>query len=344
MQENEIYDVIARSLTDKSEASDKKILDTWLNSSETNRIIYEKLKDNWNKSNTRKHKVVGQEEVKERIWNKAAGQRKELPTNKPSFVNRQWYMKVAASIAVIVISLITVYYFLPKQSWDQATVSYIIKENSAGRKSTIYLNDGTVVHLNSESRIRYPEVFSDTARVVYLEGEGFFEVAKNAAKPFSVISHDVRTTALGTSFDVKAFDGSNDIEISLLEGKVRVSDESSSERHHHYDLSPGQSIAFNREKTQFTSVDFFDPKATLGWKDGVIYFKKANFATIKKELERWFGCEIVAEPAQYPPMSYTGEFHDQTLENILQSIGFVQNFNFEIQDKKVFIQFNHSDS
>lgn len=340
MPTSKIYEIIARSLAGEQNSSDEKVLDEWLKTSEDNRRVYEKIKTHWGNSTIKKYKIVGQEEVKEKVWNRAKGERSVRVNYKKSIIDRQWLLKIAASVAIVLMSLATVYFFLSKGTDNQSSAEYLYKENSAGRKSTLYLNDGTVVHLNSASSIRYPEVFSDTSRVVYLKGEAYFEVARDPAKPFSVISANVRTTALGTSFNVKAYDDSNDIEVSLVEGKVRVSEETATDGDRHYELSPGQRIAYSREKTQFTSVDFFDPKETLAWKDGVIFFKKADFGTIKKELERWFGCEIVVPSGQYPAMSYTGEFHNQNLENILQSIGFVNNFNFRMEDKKVFIRFD----
>lgn len=341
MQKKEIHDLIAGHLTGSLNPDEDRMLRQWLEAKEENMEVFVQLKENWQYPPVSKTKIIGSEDIKSKIWSKYTGNHNDRfqRTQPHSFR----FVSVAATIAIIVSSIFAFYYYEyygPNEDTRPSPISYIQKENLPGRKSTIFLNDGTIVNLNSASSIRYPEVFSDSSREVYLEGEAYFEVAKDADKPFTVITKNIRTLAVGTAFNIKSFSDSKEIEISLTEGKVHISDDRSSVKDSHFDLLPGQQIVYSMENERFLNIEKFDANETLGWKDGILYFKKANFSMIKNDIERWFGVKLQVQPDHYPDISYTGEFHNQSLQNILYSIGFVQKFNFDIKGTEVFIQFN----
>ena len=129
------------------------------------------------------------------------------------------YMKVAASIALAVVVIST--YLLWQGTGQPNGLAMLEKTTQHGQKSTVVLEDGTKISLNSGSRLTYPAQFDKDSREVVLEGEAFFEVTRNTEKPFIVRSGDLVTTVLGTSFNIKAFPTEN-IAVTVATGKVRV--------------------------------------------------------------------------------------------------------------------------
>ncbi len=211
----------------------------------------------------------------------------------------------------------------------------IIKENPPGQKSTTFLSDGSKVILNSASSIRYNKTFSTDRREIHLVGEAFFEVERDETRPFIVTSGNVSTTALGTSFNIKAFPDDPDIEVSLTEGKVKVSDPLEE-----IILAPGQQATYSIDTRQ-TTTSSFDTKKVLSWKDKTLYFESNTFNEVKNVLERWYGVEIIVNDvtARRNEKHYYGEYKNQSLETVLKAMSFSKHFSYSIKDSVVTIDF-----
>lgn len=246
---------------------------------------------------------------------------------------------VFARIAAAIVFLFVATYFIAQkiEPFENPVTSAekITKQNSKGRKSTIFLSDGSVVNLNADSRIEYYENFTDSSRVVYLQGEAFFDITEDKLRPFQVITKCLKVTALGTSFNVQSFNENPTDAVALATGKVEVQSINSEER---IFLNPGQKVHFKKEIREFSSLKSFSAKAIFGWKDGILFFKKANMQTVINQLERWYGVKIRTKNYS-PSWSYTGEFHNQSLKSVLESLSFSQNFKYKITDKEVIIRF-----
>src|SRR5690606_7892291 len=118
-------------------------------------------------------------------------------------------------------------------------LGFIHRETERGEKARLSLPDGTHILLNSDSRLWYnPDFGKDLERVVYLEGEAFFDVAKDTLHPFKIHSGDITTTVLGTSFNVQAF-ADEEITVSLVSGKVQIENQSALNDSQIY-LKPGE--------------------------------------------------------------------------------------------------------
>ncbi|WPP51789.1 FecR family protein [Catalinimonas niigatensis] len=213
---------------------------------------------------------------------------------------------------------------------------YVTKENPSGSKSTIYLPDGSVVKLNAESSITYLEGFTDSIRQVLLVGEAFFEVAENKKKPFIVSAAGVDTRALGTSFNVKAYEEDEHVQVVLASGKVKISMplEKNSEE---VLLVPGEGV-WVEKNTRAMLKQQADLHAALAWKDDLLLFHQASADQIFTTLERWYGVEITF-PEKFSRNSwrFSGEFQNENLENVLESISYVKNFKYQINQKSIMI-------
>lgn len=216
----------------------------------------------------------------------------------------------------------------------------ITRETPAGHKVQISLPDGTLVSMNAGSKLSYYEQFSGKERLVELEeGEAYFEVVKNPDKPFVVKSGNVLVTALGTVFNVKAYKEDENIGVSLLEGKVIVKGNAESEHGvmHEAILTQGQGVLLTKESGQMERI-MFDHELISAWRNKTIYFKDASFKKVIRELERWYGVQFeVVNINNIDAWNFTSEYKNQTLENVLHSISYSKNFDFEIKGEKVII-------
>jgi len=209
----------------------------------------------------------------------------------------------------------------------------VTKATEYGEKLNFKLPDGSVVRLNSGSELQFPEVFDTLERVVYLKGEGFFEVEKSD-QPFTVVANGLATTALGTSFNIK--DGEdNALRISLVTGKVKVENMVT---HENVLLLPGQQLTYSLE-TKKTVIGPFDEDQVIGWKFGLLQFTNASFEEVRKELEKWYGVKINVMGQPTRKWNLTGSYSNQNLEMVLKRISYIEHFNFSIQQKSVEIKF-----
>lgn len=242
-----------------------------------------------------------------------------------------------ASVILIVLIPIIIIGSLTMQSPELQEIVYQLKETHNGQHLTFRLDDGTEITLNSNSTLRFPEHFSDSSREVVLTGEAFFDVAKDAKRPFTVFSGNVSTTALGTSFNIRCPSDSSGAEVSLVTGSVNVRVAGIDDNEHEIILLPNEQLVYdNVDKSYFTQK--FDYLEVAGWKDGVLYFKEASLHEIIDRLETWYDAniELGGDEAAFASKewNYTGTYTKASLENVLRGIGYSEKFSYEFKDNK----------
>lgn len=213
-------------------------------------------------------------------------------------------------------------------------VSEIVKSTPKGQKSRIQLSDGTILYLNAESEILYREEFEEDKRIVHLKGEAYFEVARDESRPFSVVSGNITTTALGTSFNVEAYPETNAVKVSLVSGKVKVAS-----GEHLVNLLPGEAASYNTIDSGLQKNNFNKDKV-MAWKDGVLILDDDDLEAVIHKLERWYGVKVQVEGRPSEDKLISGRFDNESLENVLKSIGFTIKFNYKIDDREVKLIFN----
>lgn len=246
---------------------------------------------------------------------------------------------VSGLIASIILIVMVVAFFQFPQDVEQIpTIVQIEKSTEPGQKLSFHLEDGTKVILNAGSKIWYSSNFNIHEREVILEGEAFFEVSKDASRPFRVVTESVVTTALGTSFNINAFPSNENIEIALVTGKVSVEGTIQSGNSKSLLLNSGEMATVLKSEQNFTKSSF-DFNEQISWKDGLIYFKDATYYDIVSHLENWYGVSIKTDKIPLQEWKFSGKFDDETLENILVALQFGHNFDFEINGKEVKLNF-----
>lgn len=178
---------------------------------------------------------------------------------------------------------------------------------------SLMLADGTRVWLNAASSIRYPVAFIGEERRVELEGEAYFEVAKNEHMPFYVGVGTMSVKVLGTHFDVSAYADENNIRTTLVEGSVVVN--SGSEV---ITLKRGQQAKLDKKDDALKKVDNVDIGAVTAWKNNEFFFNETELRDAMKQLSRWYDFEVVYEN-QIPPTYLYGTIQrDKTLTDVLK--------------------------
>jgi len=167
-----------------------------------------------------------------------------------------------------------------------------------GKKSIIELSDGTKVWLNAGSQIAFPTVFSGAFRKVELKGEAFFEVAKNAERPFLVETCDQVVHVVGTKFNVSAYPEDKFVQTVLQEGKVslEIRDKKLFKKDHFIEMDPDQMIELDKESKEiFRSV--VDASKYIMWRDDILEFNKIDLGKALKQIERFYDIQItLADP------------------------------------------------
>jgi transmembrane sensor len=198
----------------------------------------------------------------------------------------------------------------------------------------VTLKDGTKVWMNAVTEIQFPEAFDSLERRIILKGEAYFEVERDSLRPFIVETNGLSTTALGTSFNIST-KSQEQINISLLTGKVKISSTSNPEDVY---LEPGKELNYNLANQKQT-VRTFDTYRVLAWKEGALLFMDATLATVVTQLEEWYGVKIKIQNGGNIHWKYTAVYRNQSLEDVLNSISYTQQFDYTLEGKNVKLKF-----
>lgn len=258
-----------------------------------------------------------------------------------STIKKGFWEKFALAIRVAAILLvffsITFVFFKTSKTPVIQTISkvpLIEKSTSSGEKLHLTLPDGSEVWLNSESKIIFPQNFGKEAREIILDGEGFFEVMKDTLRPFSVKSNGLITEALGTSFNINSSQDQK-VKVSLVTGKVVIKEESKSEEFY---LNPGQQLSFDLANSK-ADIEKFSVFKSTAWKDGILVFENAGLNEVIYSLEKWYGVHITLVNATDVNWNFSGEYQNQILETVLNSMSYAEEFEYEINGKNVELKF-----
>lgn len=159
-----------------------------------------------------------------------------------------------------------------------------------GGQYQIVLSDGTKVWLNADTRLTYPDKFTESQRLVELDGEAYFEVTKSAGRPFIVMTAKEKIEVLGTHFNVYSYPNELESKVSLQEGKVKVSVPTGKEKV----LAPGQQAVVDGENLHVQQVAI---EESISWKNDEFMFNNEPLGTVLKQVARWYDVDIEVDPS-----------------------------------------------
>jgi transmembrane sensor len=205
----------------------------------------------------------------------------------------------------------------------------LVQVQLASSDSTITNNplpDGTLISLNQNTVLEYPDEFSENERRVKLSGEAFFEVKKDTAKPFIIEAQNAIITVLGTSFNVKALDEEIAVEVLVEEGVVRLSNPDLTESTELRVGEKGIYIKASNEVKKETDID----AESLYWLNKTLLFRNTNLSMVFETLERLYGNKIKVENPLILNCQLTAKFSNESIDHIIDHISTI----FELESTK----------
>jgi len=194
----------------------------------------------------------------------------------------------------------------------------------------VNLSDGTKVWLNSKSSLKYPVEFSSDKRTVTLEGEAYFEVAKNPNSPFTVKTKSGNVKVLGTHFNVSSYTEDQVFAATLAEGKVKVSMIADTSDKRAIIITPGQQAKINN-KNNAIEIAEVDPSVYTAWKDGKFYFENENLKSILTKMSRWYNFNVRFENKSLEQIKFTGiVLKEEPIDRLLDIISKTSNIKYKI--------------
>lgn len=266
---------------------------------------------------------------------------KNKPKGKQIFL-RERVRWMAAAAAIIVVGILLSPIIRSKiVSTEQRELSLLA--TTVGEQKTLKTEDGSEIWINNKSSVKYPVKFSSKTRELYLEGEAFFQVKKDASKPFIVHASGIDIKVLGTSFNVQSYTDEDFIIITLATGKVTIfsGTESSSidQQKSIATLVPGQQLSFNKKTNKF-SLSEVDASNSFAWKEGLLVFNKEPLSKITQTLERSYGVEIVIENDILKSKLLTFKQKHESINTVLEILAYAGDFKYTIKGNKISIMEN----
>jgi transmembrane sensor len=329
-ENKDIDEIIVGFLLDQLDDHEKEILENWLAESEDNQLHFETIKAVWTTPSPEPRAIHAQDAM-EKIWREGLGEEyADLPRRR-SFMN--YFLRMASAILFVVAAFVATQKFINRKD---NTPRYIVRENSASERSQFMLPDGSMVWLHCKSSLRYPENFAPGERKMELSGEAFFEVKKDASRPFIVQSGSLSTTALGTSFNVACYPEKKVIDVSLFTGVVEVKN-----KDHGANpvlLNPGTGVRYDHGDHTMTQHTI-DAERILAWKSGILIFDGDDFEEFTRKIKQWYDVTISLEGNVPDAWNIRGQFDNQPLTNVLDLVSFNKNFTYELKDKHLVLRF-----
>jgi transmembrane sensor len=237
--------------------------------------------------------------------------------------------------ALVVDTNSTLIYQAPKENKiEEYVAEYNQLETPRGGEYKLVLSDGTTVFLNSETKLRFPVVFSEKAREVELEGEAYFEVTKSEKVPFIIRVNNMQITVYGTSFNISAYNDDNSIQTTLVTGIVGIKSSDNPGKVEQR-LVPGQQANYNRLNSEINTrrvnTDIY-----TAWTKGMFVFDNEPLEKIMQKLARWYNFEVAYSDDKLRNEPFTGDLKRfDNVTKILDMISIASDIEFKIEDKKV---------
>jgi transmembrane sensor len=369
MDNDHIWNLIAKKLAGEASAGDLKELESALRLDPDLHYSLEALHDMWQKKSLHEPEQaeIAFQKHMDRMYSSGIDmglKEKNLPRDEfPDSTHRYMNWKTL-TFAVSGFFLITIaFYFFSIRTNSplpviQKPVWEIVTRN--GSKTNLLLPDGSSVWLNAGSRLTYDSLYGTRLREVTLSGEAYFDVVKNANKPFIIHTGKVNIRVLGTVFDVKSYPGEKTMETSLIRGSIEVTFPSLSTKK--IILKPNQKLIIDRTEPltnlntsqgniahlpvmsiqHLNRVGSDSLIAETGWMQNRLYFNDLSFHELLKSMERKYGVSFQLTDSSLDAIHFTGSFQNETVSQALDALRFTaekstEDFTYQIQGDQVII-------
>jgi len=310
--------LIIRYLSNEASAIEQEHLFDWVSRSKVNQKIFNQYVSAWSAQldrGERFNSTRALEKLSARI-----NTHEKFQKTKTVFWNT-W--NVAAAIVLLIVAGLMLFQ-AGINSYHAHKSSLLTEFVTTSKLDKVTLSDGSVITLNSNSVLRYPEEFSLSVREVYLTGEAFFEVAKDTLKPFIIHTGDLTTRVVGTSFNILTTE--TRIVVSVATGSVSVSDGNTTES-----LKPFEKVTYNQHSLLKETTDLEE----LAWNDRTLKFEDVPLEDVAKKLEQHYEVKIAFESESLKKCVLTGKFKNEPINRILQAIEYSLNIKVTQKNKLI---------
>ncbi|SKB26034.1 FecR family protein [Macellibacteroides fermentans] len=270
-------------------------------------------------------------------WNRLLGsiQKENKPVGKTRIIGKYLQMAAGYAAAVLVGAALVFVFTHTRTLPDQVQGGSFIVQTDNSDRSFTQLPDGSRIWLNKGTKIEYNQQFGIRNRNVLLNGEAYFEVAKNKKLAFVVKTKSIDVTALGTSFNVNAYDDGNEVTTTLYTGKVNVQ---STLTGYKTILNPFEVAVFSKTKDKITTYVFTGPDKPV-WMEPEFRFDMLPLIDITKQLEHNYNVVFVYRNQKIKHLKFSGTFdRDEKLDEILRVIKINTNIDYAIKNDSVIIK------
>jgi transmembrane sensor len=223
--------------------------------------------------------------------------------------------------------------------------NFIENTNTTNTVQQITLQDGSIVSLYPQSKIRYPKPFSEKKREVYLKGQAFFKITKNPSKSFWVYTEKISTQVLGTSFMVKAFENMKDAIVEVKTGKVSVYTRQDLENAKNENvtmmagviLTPNQQVSFSKTEERFVKSIVEKPEEIIEVIKEEFRFEEMPLSKVFSLLEKTYGISVIYDAKTMEGCFLTANLEDESLYEKLNIISKITHSTYEIVDAQIII-------
>lgn len=264
----------------------------------------------------------------ENIWNKI---------ERRTFYKTRRFNPVLRIAAVLIPFFIVLSVVLYRVNVGGGAVEYAEIYVPKGERMELTLDDGTQVFLNSDTRLSYPAKFARSERKVMLQGEAYFDVEKDARRPFIIEMSDASIEVLGTAFNVKSYDDDSNIDVALDNGKIKLV----SALNKKYELLPQERLVYNKN-TAVVEISKNDKTENASrWKNDVLLFENASLTDVMKTLNRQYNVKFMVLDKEAYNYSYTFTAKKAELKDILSDMEKISPVRFTYKNDTVKVKMNH---
>ena len=365
--------LLSKYLSNESDESETIQVRQWETASPENKAILEKLQKAWNLATAGAGiKEWDVKKSKEQFLLKLIQYQSTIENETPSFYENSWIIiRNVLTYAAVILLFIGIpslfiyrhFFITPVESFEGKILTQISAPK--GSKTEMVLADGSKVWLNAGSVLKYGTDFNKTNREVFLDGEAYFDVAKNKNKPFLVRTSKLTLRVLGTSFNVKSYSEENTIETTLIRGSVKVEKSEMDGSISNYLLKPNQKAIFNKTVGDIKFYDLSDKKSIkkivevasvpnlpiktqnsieplsalvekdISWKDGYFLVFDETLESIMIKVGRRFDINIEFKNQAIKKLRYSGKIKESTPEQILEALKITSPIEYEMKGKQV---------
>ncbi len=323
MKRDHYIKLIYKSLKGEARADEKSQLDDWLAESEENHHLKTKVEQEWEKS--KEYEPALEIDVKadfQQLQQRIKAQ-KEQEGNEPKIVKinirRQW-LAIAASVVFLMVAGWVIF------GSEIGQISDKIAQTGQGERVLVSLSDGSKIWLSENSRLVYPEKFSNHQRSVELEGEGFFDIKRNPDSPFKVGTKWAEVSVIGTSFTINAEVNTQKVTVNVKTGKVKLEDKFNQES---LILTAGELGELDVKTHAFQKTNTIQIKA--------LRFKDQMLENVISEIAQQYNVDVSIDEKTMKTCIFTGRLLEENVGDALRNIADAFQMTVEEQTKNVFV-------